>query len=74
MPQSNPIVSRTKLQRDADMADCDLYRLISRVESIYDEVKARSSRSAELQQSLMSLRKARGGIRLFMHDDDRKRT
>lgn len=66
---------RTDLQRRADEADCDLYRVICRVERMYDEIKgARGERITNLHKSLQDLRNARSGIRNFMHEDDRERT
>lgn len=66
---------RTRIQRDADSIDCDLYRVITRVERLYDSIKHHSGpRVADLHKALMSLRSARPGIRLLMNEFDRKRT
>lgn len=66
---------RTDIQRRADEADCDLYRVICRIERMYDEIKgAGGPKVAELHKSLMGLRNARSGIRDLMHGDDRTRT
>lgn len=66
---------RTSMQRDADAADCDLYRVICRVERLYDSIKRHSGpRVTDLHKSLQGLRNARTGIRMLMHADDRART
>lgn len=66
---------RTRLQREADSLDCDLYRLICRAERMYDEIKRHTGpRVGDFHKSLMSLRSARSGIRMLMHDNDRART
>lgn len=68
-------IVRTKVQRDADKADCDLFRVIAKVESIYDSVKHHNGqRVTDLHKSLMELRHARSGIRMMMHESDRART
>lgn len=67
---------RTRLETDADAIDCDLYRIICRVERIYDDFKRHEegSRVTDLHRSLQSLRHARVGIRMLMDVDDRART
>ena len=66
---------RTDIQRKADQADCDLYRVIAQVERMYDSIKRHRGRGVEdLHKSLMKLRSARTGIRMLMHADDRART
>lgn len=66
---------KTSLQKDADSADCDLYRIICRVERIYDSIKYhRGPRVTDLYRSLQYLHDARTGIRMLMHPDDRSRT
>jgi hypothetical protein len=66
---------RTQLQRDADSIDCDLYRLITRVERLYDANKSRNDYAREtLAESLQALRRGRVGVRVLMHDVDRERT
>lgn len=65
---------RTELQRDADNADCDLYRVLSRVEAMYDANKRDRETAKSLGPTLQHLRLARGGLRALMHKDDRKGT
>lgn len=66
---------KTELQREADRADCDLYRVICRVEKLYDSIKRHSGpRVADLHKSLQGLRNARTGIRMLMDESDRART
>ena len=66
---------RTGLQRDADAADCDLYRVICRVERIYDSIKRhKGPKVTDLHRSLQALRIARTGIRMLMDKDDLART
>lgn len=66
---------RTRLQREADNADRELYGLICRIERMYDGIKRHSGiRVTDLHKSLMMLRSARSGIRMLMHGDDRART
>jgi hypothetical protein len=66
---------RTTLERDADYIDCDLYRLITRVERLYDTHKSRDSYARDnLAKSLKALRKARVGLRVLMHETDREET
>jgi hypothetical protein len=66
---------RTRLQREADSLDCDLYRLICRAERMYDGIKKHTGpRVADFHKCLMRLRSARSGIRMLMHGDDRART
>lgn len=66
---------RTAIEAKADAIDCDLYRVITRVERLYDSIKRHTGpRVTDLHKSLMDLRGARAGIRMLMHDADRKRT
>lgn len=59
----------------ADQIDCDLYRVICRVENLYDSLKRHDGpKVTELHKSLQSLRHARTGIRMLMAEVDRKRT
>lgn len=74
MKRESAVARRTDLQRRANDADCDLYRVICQVERMYDEVKRDSRKGADLHKSLMGLRNARSGIRALMHADDRTRT
>jgi hypothetical protein len=62
---------RTQLQRDANSLDCDLFRLLCRAERLYAD-----NRDAQklLGDSLRGLRGARVGLRLCMHEQDRKET
>jgi hypothetical protein len=65
---------RAKVQKDADAIDCDLYRVICRVEQLYDSLKRiKGPRVTDLHKSLQGLRNARTGIRMLMHEDDRSR-
>lgn len=67
--------AHTSVQRDADAIDCDLYRVICRVESLYDSLKHhKGQRVTDLHKSLQGLREARVGIRMLMDSDDRART
>ena len=67
-----------EIEITADQIDCDLYRIICRVERLYDSVKRNSytdgPRVRGLHKSLQGLRHARTGIRMLMAEDDRKRT
>jgi hypothetical protein len=65
---------RSQLQQEADKIDCELFRLISRVEYLYDTHKRQSSLRKLLHDSLMGLRGARVGLRMCMHERDRKET
>jgi hypothetical protein len=66
---------RTEIEKTADAIDCDLYRVICRVERLYDGLKRHTGpRVKDLHKSLQGLRSARVGIRMLMNDDDRKRT
>jgi len=68
------VPERTSLQRDADRLDCDLYRLLSRVEALYDGNKRNREVRKYLSDSLSGLRGARVGLRCLMHKFDRERT
>lgn len=64
------MTSRTDLQRDADRIDCDLYRILDRVELLQEEEHGyRASRALAL--AARALRIARAHIRSNMHEDDR---
>jgi len=65
---------RTELQRRADDIDRDLYRLICRVEDMYDGNKRSSVVRDGLGPALQKLRHARAEVRNLMHEDDRKTT
>lgn len=65
---------RTQLERDADRLDCDLYRLLGRVEALYDRHKKYHDQRKYLSESLRGLRSARVGLRCLMHKDDRAAT
>lgn len=66
---------RTPLQAEADEIDCELFRVITRVERMYDGIKRHTGpRVTDLHKSLMGLRAARAGIRMLMSDNDRART
>lgn len=66
---------RTQLQRDADIIDCDLYRIVTRVERLYDTHKERDTYARKnLAESLRALRSARVGLRVLMHESDREQT
>jgi len=66
---------RTPLQRDADSIDSDLYRVLLRVEDLYDRHKRRDSYARDnLSESLQALRRGRVGLRVLMHESDRERT
>lgn len=65
---------RTTLQRRADQLDSDLFRLLGRVEDLYDRYKRNSEARKYLADSLNGLRGARVGLRCLMHTRDRERT
>lgn len=65
---------RTTLQRRADQLDCDLFRLLGRVEALYDEHKRNKEVSKYLADSMAGIRGARIGLRCLMHKRDRERT
>jgi hypothetical protein len=62
---------RTFLQREADKIDCQLFRLISQVETL---ATREPEHSDELRTVSRALRLNRTGIRMLMHIDDRKLT
>jgi len=67
--------TRTRVQREANRIDCELYSAIRSAEDLYDSLKRYTGpRVIELHKSLQSLRSARVGIRMLMHADDRART
>lgn len=65
---------RTTLQREADRIDCELFRLLGRVEELYDAHKNYRQPRRQLSDALRGLRSARGGVRALMHDQDREQT
>lgn len=65
---------RTEIEREANMADCELYRVISRIERLYDSNKRDKIIRANLGHTLNYLRNARFGLRMLMHADDAART
>jgi hypothetical protein len=68
------MTDRTTLQRKADQIDCDLYRVLSRVESLYDEYKRHERHRTSIAKALSGLRSARVELRGLMHPTDRERT
>jgi len=62
---------RTELQRGSDSADCDLYRVICRIEALADRIKVAGPK---LRGVANKLHAARGDLRSFMHSDDREAT
>lgn len=67
--------NRTELQRACDDIDCDLFRLITRVERLYDANKRKNRTAAlDIHNCLQSMRAARYGLREQMHEDDKART
>lgn len=62
---------RTSLERDADRADCALYRAISQLETMYE--RHEDARPA-IAKALNALRTGRGSLRSLMHKSDRERT
>lgn len=60
---------RTQAQRDADVFDCELYRLILRAERFAEASKDNKWRGVRTR-----LIQARLLVRDFMHPDDRKGT
>ena len=67
-----PHDGRTMEQREANMLDCDLYRLISRV-SVW-EAGAKGDSLQRWQNTRTSMNQARVYVRAMMHPDDRKGT
>lgn len=66
---------RTPLEHAANCIDCDLYRILLRVEDLYDTYKLRNSYAREnLSKTLQSLRSGRVGLRVLMHANDREQT
>jgi len=63
---------RTALEREADAMDCDLFRVLTRAERLYDEHKRIKDVRDNLEPTLNQLRSARSGLRQLMHKDDRK--
>lgn len=72
--EMKPLVRRTALQRKADSLDRDLYRLLCRVEDLYDQHKRDEQTREYISDSLSCLRGARVGLRCLMHKRDRERT
>lgn len=62
---------RTVLQRDSDAADCELYRVISRIESLAERIPVAAPK---LRGVAIKLRAARPDLRAFMHSDDLEAT
>lgn len=62
---------RTVLQKEADAIDCDLYRLITRVERLAETIKVAGPQLRSVSSALWA---ARPGLRQFMHRDDREAT
>ena len=60
--------SRSKLQRECNDLDCELYRLIGRAERLAEEIKVAGPK---LRYVVTQLRKARPGLRELMHIKDR---
>jgi hypothetical protein len=68
-------MSSREVEITADQIDCDLYRVICRVENLYDSLKRETSpQITDLHKSLQGLRHARSGIRNLMSVSDQKRT
>lgn len=65
--------ARTAIEAEANALDLELFRAILRTERLADAALARRARH-ELNQSLASLRAARGHVRALMHPDDVKET
>lgn len=61
-----------RVERDANNIDCDLYRLMCRVEQLHDE--ATPTDRKEWLAALTCLRGARPHIRRFMSKEDQKIT
>jgi hypothetical protein len=64
-------IPRTSIQREADRLDCDLCRLLGRVEALFEREPAARS---QLRPTLRALREARPGLRALMHSQDRSAT
>lgn len=71
MPTALKSLRRTKLQREADSFDSDLYRLIDAAERNAKEFRTSNGAWADIANQL---RAARPGVRFFMHSDDREQT
>ncbi len=67
---------KTQPQRTADRLDCDLYRIISSVEGLYDDAKKHRDRDLMkiTKEVLDGLRSARPHLRRLMNEEDRKAT
>lgn len=74
LPEPQTEMKRTTLQRRADQLDSDLFRLLGRVETLYDEHKRNKEVRKYLADSMAGLRGARIGLRCLMHKRDRERT
>jgi len=70
MPREPKIV-RTVLQRECNSVDCDIYRLISKLETLADRIKVAGP---SLRSAAMELAGARPFVRKYMHEYDRSRT
>lgn len=68
---TEPKIRRTVLQRKADAIDCDLFRIISELESLADLIK---TAGPSLRRAAMEVSAARPFVRKLMHEYDRSRT
>lgn len=69
--QHEPKIVRTVLQRECDSIDCDVHRLMSKLERLADRIK---TAGPALRRAAMELASARPHVRRFMHEYDRSRT
>ena len=65
---------RTDIERTVDRIDCELYRLVGRIERLYDEHKRDHNTRAAIHKALMSIRAARTELFSLMHEHDREIT
>jgi len=69
------LYNRTDVEQDADGIDCDLFRIVTRTERLYDRIKRKQpAEAAALHKALMALRGARVPIRALMQEADRNAT
>jgi hypothetical protein len=68
------VTPRTKLQAEADSVDCDVFRLIWRLERLYDANRQNDRAQEKIHRALEQLRGARPHIRSLMSNEDRARS
>lgn len=65
-----------ELERKANDADCEVYNLICRLESMHEDCTSRrwTTAAASISKALGHLRNARTPVRMLMSKADRERT